>query len=164
MLPFNLEHVLKTNHHIELDQLHKTGLQVYELRTKTLPSQSFSIFETPLISATGAALMLSEQAYSMIVFGCYIGARVVWDWWQQKNMLADEKCIKQLYCHSELFAQRFPQYAHVDEAVRFLIHMGLSQKSVEQLIGALNTFESSSVPVEAPNPPYKIASPKHLRL
>ncbi len=30
MLPFILEHFLKTNHHIELDQLHKTVLQVYD--------------------------------------------------------------------------------------------------------------------------------------
>lgn len=161
----NLKQFLQDHHHPELDQLHETLLQVYERRSRNLPASSApSISEMILISAASAALFLSQQSYAMIIFGGYIGARVVADVLQQKNAIANTKHLEPLCCQSELFARRYAQHAHVDEVVRYLISMGLSQKSVERLICALSAFEPNSVQVEAPNPTYKIASPKHLRL
>lgn len=151
----------------ELEALHATLMQVYEQRIRSAPrTDAYNVSEVALVSATSAALLLSQQAYALVIFGGYIGARVIVDIFQQKNAMADKKHLEPLYCQSELFIHRYPQHAHVNEIVRYLIGMGLSQKNVEQLICALRTFEPNSVRVEKHDHIDNIHKvlPTHLRL
>ena len=151
----------------ELESLHNTLVQVYEQRIHTSPStNAYRISEVALVSATSATLLLSQQAYAMVVFGGYLAARLIVDVFQQKNAMAYTKHLEPLYCQSELFARRYPQHVHVNDVVGYLIGMGLSQNSVEQLNCALRAFEPHSVQVETFDHIDNThnALPKHLRL
>lgn len=136
-----------------LDTLHQTLVTVFQHRQKHVPLQEHSNMLEPLAWAgVGGALMWAEQGYLLLTVGCVIGTKFVIEtvsnYWRKREFAATEDQLQHLHCQSELFSHRFPQYQHVQEAVRWMVGMGLSQEGVAQLTQALQEFHSKQVLVE----------------
>lgn len=153
LLNTDLQTFLHQHNNTELDTLHQTLVTVFEHRQKHVPLQEHSTMLEPLAWAgVGSALVWAEQGYLLLTVGCVIGAKfvieTVSDYWRKREFAATDDQLQHLHCQSELFSHRFPQYRHVQEAVRWMVGMGLSQEGVEQLTQALRQFNSEEVLVE----------------
>lgn len=163
----DLNNFLTAHAHPELEQLHDILREVFEVRKRTPPlAKTLHLADVSLLTLTSAALFLSQQGWAMVIFGGYMGARLVVQQMPFAQGVASEDQMQPLYCQSELFARRHPQHQHIDQTVRFLASMGLSCYHVKQLIQALRDFtpKAQEVAVEIETETRAPLSRDHLRL